>query len=173
MSHVKARSASHLAVSAGRLVKESMNGASLQASWLNGYLLPGWLILILLLVAGVYMLAMLAMPFSVIGVKSRLEAIEDQLDAIRDELRVISLRQPDFGQASSIEEAPYGLQAGIRAPRPHSASSADFAMPQPPIPPAPAQTPDIRESLVRGRGAETRMASAASPRSRRIEPRLD
>ena len=55
--------------------------------------LPNWVGLILLLVLGMALLAFLAMPFSVFGVKARLEQIEAQLDEIQTELRALVLRQ--------------------------------------------------------------------------------
>jgi len=150
-----------------------MNLASLLPAGLSGYMLPGWLILILLVVAGVYALALMAMPFSVFGVKSRLEAIEDQLDAIRDELRVISLRQPEPHRASAVEEPSYDPYAGIQAPRQRNAVSPDLAMPPPPIPPPPDQAFAPRESFGRARPAEPRPSPTPPSRPRRIEPRLD
>ena len=49
--------------------------------------LPGWAFLLLALPALLYLLAFLLMPFSVFGVKARLEAVEAQLDAMTEELR--------------------------------------------------------------------------------------
>lgn len=48
---------------------------------------PWWVPLVLLLPVLLYGLAFLFMPFSVIGLKSRLEAIEARLDEIQNELR--------------------------------------------------------------------------------------
>ncbi|MGC9268967.1 hypothetical protein, partial [Acidiphilium sp.] len=69
--------------------------------------MPEWLGLILLLVGLVYGLAMLAMPFSVFGVKSRLEAIEEQLDQVQEELRVLTMRLPEPLRGVAIDETPY------------------------------------------------------------------
>lgn len=55
--------------------------------------LPDWVGLILLMLLAVAVLAFLAMPFSVFGVKARLEQIEAQLDEIQTELRSLALRQ--------------------------------------------------------------------------------
>jgi hypothetical protein len=43
-------------------------------------------------------LAYLLMPFSVFGVKGRLDAIEAQLDEIQTELRTLAIRMPDPGR---------------------------------------------------------------------------
>jgi hypothetical protein len=43
-------------------------------------------------------LAYLLMPFSVFGVKGRLDAIEARLDEIQTELRTLALRTPDPGR---------------------------------------------------------------------------
>ena len=45
--------------------------------------LPWWVPIVLLVPALLYVLAFLFMPFSVIGVKSRLEVIEARLDEIQ------------------------------------------------------------------------------------------
>jgi len=54
--------------------------------------LPWWLALAILVPIVIYALALLAMPFSVFGVKGRLEVIEDRLDEIQGEIRALSLR---------------------------------------------------------------------------------
>lgn len=54
--------------------------------------MPGWTGLVALLVLLFLALAFLVMPFSVFGVKSRLEAMEAQLDEMQAELRMLSAR---------------------------------------------------------------------------------
>ena len=56
--------------------------------------LPWWVPIVLLVPALLYALAFLFMPFSVIGVKSRLEVIEARLDEIQGEIRHLALRLP-------------------------------------------------------------------------------
>src|SRR5271165_6148742 len=95
--------------------------------------LPGWALLLLALPVLLWALAFLLMPFSVFGVKARLEALEAQVDALQDDLRMISMHMsgalspasrssdafddvPDFGRlkksrasfapASEVEEEP-------------------------------------------------------------------
>ena len=57
--------------------------------------MPEWTGLIALLVLLLLALCLLVMPFSVFGLKGRLDSIEAQLDDLRAELRVIAARQPD------------------------------------------------------------------------------
>ena len=59
---------------------------------------PLWVHLVILLVALLFGLAFLFMPFSVFGVKARLEGVEARLDEIQGELRSLALRMPgDIG----------------------------------------------------------------------------
>ena len=57
--------------------------------------LPGWTGLVTLLVLLLFGLAFLVMPFSVFGVKSRLESMEAQLDEMQAEVRGLSARLAD------------------------------------------------------------------------------
>jgi len=96
--------------------------------------LPGWtglLALLLLLLAG---LAFVLMPFSVFGVKGRLDAIEAQLDEIQAELRSLSMR---------ISEAPRRPQSDDWVELPSRPRVAEEPTPRvnPPIPP-PAAWPE-------------------------------
>jgi hypothetical protein len=113
--------------------------------------LPEWsgvaALIALLLVA----LAYLLMPFSVFGVKGRLDALEAQLDEIRDEIRGLSIR---------LSDAPRRAGGGAAAedwvdppPRAPQGTAASQPRASPPIPP-PASWPD-------------------PPRGGRPEPRLD
>ena len=60
--------------------------------------LPDWSGLVILLGLVLVALAYLLMPFSVFGVKGRLDAIEAQLDEIQTELRTLALRTPEPGR---------------------------------------------------------------------------
>lgn len=139
--------------------------------------MPPWLGLVLLIVGLLYALALLAMPFSVFGVKSRLEAIEDQLEQVQEELRILTLRLPEPLRGVAFDEAPYD-------PLPRTGAGGydrDATRRVPPIPPTPTpepyreayreayREPPGREPLGRGRAAPP---SRATP-GRRIEPRLD
>ena len=57
--------------------------------------LPGWSGLLAALALALLLLCFLVMPFSVFGLKSRLESIEAQLDEVQAELRAISARLAD------------------------------------------------------------------------------
>ncbi len=67
--------------------------------------LPWWVSLAVLVPGAIYALLLLAMPFSVFGLKSRLDQIEGQLDGIAEELRAISARlpaRPGVSSANSV-----------------------------------------------------------------------
>jgi len=57
--------------------------------------LPGWTGLLAALALALLVLCFLVMPFSVFGLKSRLESIEAQLDELQAELRAVSARLAD------------------------------------------------------------------------------
>ena len=106
--------------------------------------LPEWsgvAALVALLLVG---LAYLLMPFSVFGVKGRLDALEAQLDEIRDEIRGLSIRLSDAPRRAAAEDWVDPPRARGAEPQPRV---------NPPIPP-PASWPD-------------------PPRGGRPEPRLD
>ncbi len=95
--------------------------------------LPWWVPLLLLVPALLYALAFLFMPFSVIGVKSRLDVIEARLDEIQGEIRSLALRLREPGAAdyrgADFEE--------VYAPRQNGeANRASQPTTRPPIPPA-------------------------------------
>ncbi len=106
--------------------------------------LPDWAGLVALLVLALVALAYLLMPFSVFGVKGRLEAIEAQLDDIQTEIRSLSLRLPEPGR----RRAPPSEDDWVEPPRAEEPPLRGT----PPVPP-PAAWPE------RGTG--------------RAEPRLD
>jgi len=85
--------------------------------------LPWWVPIVLIVPALLYLLALLVMPFAVLGVKSRLDAIDLRLDEIQGEIRSLSLRmrEPSGGRAERDD-------LYVDPP--------DRARPRPPIPPA-------------------------------------
>jgi hypothetical protein len=87
--------------------------------------LPEWTGLVVLLVLLLLALCLLVMPFSVFGVKGRLDNIEAQLDEIRADLRILAARlpearQPDWQRGSAIAD----IDLPIPAPRPDPSYSA-------------------------------------------------
>ena len=68
--------------------------------------LPWWLAIAVLVPALIFLLAFLAMPFNVFGVKSRLEQIDARLDEIQGEIRALALRLPEAGVGHSAGPPP-------------------------------------------------------------------
>lgn len=109
---------------------------------------PEWTGVAALLALMLVGLAYLLMPFSVFGVKGRLDSLEAQLDEIRDEIRGLSIRVSDGPR----RPAPAAEEWADPPPRARGVAE-DQPRVSPPIPP-PASWPD-------------------PPRSGRPEPRLD
>ncbi|HME24656.1 MAG TPA: hypothetical protein VKI44_25545 [Acetobacteraceae bacterium] len=121
--------------------------------------LPWWVPIVLLVPALLYALAFLFMPFSVIGVKSRLEVIEARLDEVQGEIRHLALRLPEAGRAADFDE--------IYAPEPTlQPRRTPPVMTRPPIPPASHELEDDQLRPAR-RDADRRPAGG------RAEPRVD
>jgi len=130
---------------------------------------PWWVPIVLLVPALLYALAFLFMPFSVLGVKSRLEAIEARLYEIHQEMRILAGEIPGARHEMDFEDV-YGpvAQPGRQEPQ---------LSDRPPIPPTvqeygyddgpierPAPPPHARPA---------HRQEPAPPRSPRTEPRLD
>lgn len=112
--------------------------------------LPWWVPIVLLVPALLYGLAFLFMPFSVIGVKSRLEVVEARLDEVQHEIRQLVLRLPAPGaRVTDFEEvySPPGMERRREAP----------VVTRPPIPPAP------RDAQSRGEYEDSPAAPSARP----------
>ena len=112
-----------------------------------------------------YALAFLFMPFSVIGVKGRLDVIEARLDEIQGEIRHLALRLPEVGRAADYDE--------IYAPEPTVQPRRAAAGGDPPADPAGLARAGRRTAA---RAAGTRRAArtgSAAGRGGRSEPRLD
>lgn len=125
---------------------------------------PPWLPFLVLVAAALYLLVFLIMPFSVFGVKSRLDSLEAELDEIHAEIRRLALRLPE-----SLEAEPYE-DARRLAPR------DDFYQDRPPIPPAPEiSRGEFAEAHAPRQAALHRASRRATneARSPRAEPKLD
>ena len=115
-------------------------------SWLNlPTWLPWWVPLLVAVPLGLWLLCLIIMPFSVIGVKSRLESIEAELEELHTELRTLVLRLPEAGRLSYAAE-PH--RAGpTRAEPPVEPMARPTAAPEPPRPfrdpPAPRAEPRL------------------------------
>ena len=59
---------------------------------------PAWVSFALVVIAALFLLAFLLMPFSVFGLKGRLEGVEARLDEIQGEIRSLALRLPEPGR---------------------------------------------------------------------------
>lgn len=92
--------------------------------------LPWWVTLAILVPAALYGLLFLAMPFSVFGVKSRLESIEARLDEIHEEIRGLAFRLPEPSSQSpilppaAIRAAPVAVVLVAPSEGPHSQADA-------------------------------------------------
>jgi hypothetical protein len=120
--------------------------------------LPWWVPLVLLIPILLYLLAFLFMPFSVLGVKGRLDVLEARLDEIQNEIRHLALRLPEAAQHVDFDE--------IYDPAPPAPSRRPPIVTRPPIPPA-AHDLDERDD-----GGD-RAAPPPQARPTRREPRLD
>ena len=112
--------------------------------------MPGWLFLFLAVPALLWFLAFLMVPFSVFGVKARLEALEGELESLHEDLRVMQMRAtgvittpvrpmetyddvPNFGQLKrgrtnqTPTEEPTISRAPIPNPEPRGFASRDFS----------------------------------------------
>jgi len=140
--------------------------------------LPWWVPLLLLVPALLYALAFLFMPFSVIGVKGRLDVIEARLDEIQGEIRSLSLRLREPGatdyRGADFEEvyaprqddaARRGSQQTARPPIPPAAHELEEPAPRVPAQGWAGRTPR--------RDAPRPAASGRSEGSGRAEPRVD
>lgn len=138
---------------------------------------PWWVPIALLVPLGLYALAVLFMPFAVLGLKSRLEAIDMRLDEIQGEIRSLALRMPEQLPGTADFDDSY------ISPPPPPLSRAPRAEPvgqRPPIPPAahpPAEAlAAVDRRLASVRRNEERRPSADHPGPAdpgRAEPRLN
>jgi hypothetical protein len=128
--------------------------------------LPWWVPVVVLIPALLYALAFLFMPFGVIGVKGRLEAIEARLDEIQGEIRSLVLRLPEPLRGVDYEDLPPYVG-------PSRAARAEPAPSRPPIPPAP-HYPNVEPASQQSASRPARAAAGVGePATRRAEPRLD
>lgn len=137
---------------------------------------PWWVPLVLLIPTLLYALAFLFMPFSVLGVKTRLELMEARLDEIQQEIRHLALRLPAGPQEVDFED----VYAPIQQPQRREPPVSD----RPPIPPTVRDLYDEQEPRERAappphmrpvRWPESQVLRAEPQvvRAERSEPKLD
>jgi hypothetical protein len=78
--------------------------------------MPPWAQLLVLIVGILLVLAFLMMPFSVFGLKSRLEGVEARLDEIQGEIRALALRLPETPHRAGLDEGPPPIPPAAWAP---------------------------------------------------------
>ncbi|MCB5944907.1 hypothetical protein [Acidocella sp. KAb 2-4] len=131
--------------------------------------LPSWALLLLALPALLWALAFLLMPFSVFGLKSRLEALEAQVDTLQDDIRMLGMRM-----SGALPPAARNLEPYEDVPDFGRLKRGRPAAPPPPEPeePAPRRAPIPTPQAFRERLTPTPQPQH-QPRPRRTEPRLD
>ena len=102
---------------------------------------PWWVPLVLLVPALLYALAFLFMPFSVLGVKGRLEVMEARLDEIQNEIRMLALRLPAGPREVDFDD----VYAPISSVPRHRAGPSPERDPMPERPPIPPARHDLRD----------------------------
>ncbi len=141
--------------------------------------LPWWVPLVVAVPVLLYALVFVLMPFSVFGVKSRLEGVEVRLDEIQGEIRSLALRLPepergmpergtlDRGMARRGELGRGEMESDVV---PETPARPRVEQARPPIPPAPLQ-PEVDRRETRRRMSDEPIGRP-SP-SERAEPRLN
>jgi hypothetical protein len=131
--------------------------------------LPWWVPILVLVPAILYGLLFLLMPFSVIGLKGRLDGIEARLDEVQHEIRTLSLRLGEPTRLYRPDEDAYDT-----SPLPLRTTPAQAAPSRPPVPPA--TDPYRYEDEPEPRAGQTRRpirAERYEPKAPRNEPRFD
>ncbi len=138
--------------------------------------MPWWVPILVLVPAILYALLFLLMPFSVIGVKGRLDVIEARLDELQGEIRTLSLRLGEPSRQTFRPDEDAYDTAPLAPARPTAARPAPAPPPiaRPPIPPAPdPYAYDDRPPLRPVRGGRPIRPERDEPRPDRAEPRFD
>lgn len=130
--------------------------------------LPWWVPILVLVPAILYGLVFLLMPFSVLGLKGRLDVIEARLDEVQHEIRTLSLRLGEPARHYRPDEDAYDTSPLAAPPAPPQRA-------RPPVPPATDPYRYDDEPQPRGeRGQRPVRAERFEPRPpTRAEPRFD
>jgi hypothetical protein len=126
--------------------------------------IPGWAVLALAVPALLWVLAFLLVPFSVIGLKARLESLEGLVEAMHEDLRVMAMRASGALPPAARHLDPYEDVPHFNTLKRGAASETESPR-RAPIPTPETITPPSRERLTPG-------PAAPAMRPRR-EPRLD
>ena len=99
--------------------------------------MPAWTGLGVLLVLALFALAWLCMPFSVFGLKSRMEMLEAQLEDLQAEIRALAMRLAELPRPGpGVSNDYFEIDPPRRDPPPEVSAT-------PPVPP-PAKRPEPR-----------------------------
>jgi hypothetical protein len=103
--------------------------------------MPGWAVLALAVPALLWFLAFLLVPFSVIGLKARLESLEGLVEAMHEDLRVMAMRAsgalpPAARHLDPYEDVPHFNTLKRGAAEPELPRHAPIPTPQTITPPA-------------------------------------
>ncbi len=123
---------------------------------------PWWVNIVIVVPAILFLLAFVLMPFSVFGMKGRLEGVEARLDEIQGEIRSLALRLPEpmSARMSEYDAPPLGADGYQDDPLPS----------RPPIPPAPRISTASRSA---GRSPPPDAPPRWADPPGRAEPRFD
>jgi hypothetical protein len=114
---------------------------------------PWWVNIAILVPVVLFALAFVLMPFSVIGVKGRLESVEMRLDEIQGEIRSLALRLPEPGFRELETERPERGAHGWAEPTM-----------RPPIPPAQRPSDELDRPPPPNRRVDPTRGVRAEPR---------
>lgn len=138
--------------------------------------MPGWLMLALAIPVLLWCLAFLMVPFSVFGVKARLEALENEIQELNEQMRVMQLRAAGAGPVTSPARAQATYDELPNFAQIKRARMDPEPLPVQEPPPAkypPIPTPQPRSAFSSRDAMVPRERPVAPPRPRRTEPRLD
>jgi hypothetical protein len=139
--------------------------------------MPGWVFLLLLLPALLWVLAFLLMPFSVFGVKGRIEALEAQVDAMHEEMRMAAMRAAGVLPPAPKFQEPYEETPSFARMKRSQRGTVPEPAPEPPPRPLAKPYPEPVPMPPPMAASRERLPPAPQnppPRpARRTEPRLD
>jgi hypothetical protein len=118
-----------------------------------------------------YLLIFLLMPFSVFGVKGRLEGLEARLDEIQSEIRLLTLRLPETGRGR-YDDMPIHPEPGAPPIPPAAGRRAPIAVVEADDPPPRRRAEPRRMVDEPPDEPDDSRRRRPAPRPERTEPRL-